>query len=134
MYAAENSQNASEIIGTKDSKDGTNIKLKTSIYGSFGSMFKVFMESAQRNSKRNKHGYRHDDTTKMFAGYLKMVGGLLAYETLHANFPLSLPSVSTVNRFLTDNGPPIIEGEMRVDELLQYLQSRNLPSAYQFRY
>lgn len=90
-------------------------------------MLKIFVTSAQRHSNRNKHGYRHDNVTKMFAGYLKMVGGLLAYETLHANFPVSLPSVSTVNRFLTDNGPRIIEGEMRTDELLQYLRSRNMP-------
>lgn len=122
---AENSHNTDEIISTPDSKDG-NIKHKK-IDGSFGGMLQILMESAQRNSKRNKHGYRHDILTKMFAAFLKMVAGLLAYQILHANFPLSLPSVSTVNRFITDNGPPIIEGEMRVDELLQYLQSRNFP-------
>lgn len=80
-------------------------------------------ETVQGRSK----GYRHDETTKMFAAFLKMVSGLLAYETLHANLPLSLPSVSTVNRFIADNGPRIVEGEMRSDELLKYLRSRNLP-------
>ncbi|KAG4072027.1 hypothetical protein HA402_008468 [Bradysia odoriphaga] len=104
-----------------------NHDLRSSSNVTSENMLQIFMKSAQRHSNRNKHGYRHDDTTKMFAGFLKMVGGLLAYETLHANFPLSLPSVSTVNRFLTDNGPRVIEGEMRVDELLEYLQSRNMP-------
>lgn len=90
-------------------------------------MLKVFVNSAERNCTRKKQGYRHDEITKMFAAFLKMVSGLLAYEILHANFPLSLPSVSTVNRFITDNGPRIVEGEMRSDELVQYLRSRNLP-------
>ncbi|KAG4068990.1 hypothetical protein HA402_008461 [Bradysia odoriphaga] len=99
----------------------------SSLSGSSNGLLQIFMKSAQRHSERSKHGYRHDNVTKMFAGYIKMIGGLLAYETLHANFPLSLPSVSTVNRFITDNGPKIIEGEIRVDELLQYLESRNMP-------
>lgn len=90
-------------------------------------MLQTFVDSAKRNCTRKKPGYRHDNITKMFAAFLKMLSGLLAYETLHANFPLSLPSVSTVNRFITDNGPQIIEGTMRSNELLQYLRSRNLP-------
>lgn len=94
--------------------------------GSGSSMLQIFVNSAERNSARKKPGYRHDLLTKMFAAFIKMIAGL-AYETLHANFPLSLPSVSTVNRFLTDEGPQIIEGQMRTDELLQYLQCRNLP-------
>jgi hypothetical protein len=65
--------------------------------------------------------------TKMFAAFIKMLAGLWAYETLHANFPLTLPSASTVNRFLVDKGPQIVEGKMRTDELCQYLQSRHLP-------
>lgn len=90
-------------------------------------MLQKFVASAERNYPRKKPGYRHDNLTKMFAAFIKMVAGLLAYETLHANFPLSLPSVSTVNRFITDKGPNIIEGEMRTKELLEYLKSRNLP-------
>lgn len=91
------------------------------------SMLQRFISLADTNSTRKKQGYRFDILIKMFSAYIKMVAGLLAYETLHANFPLSLPSVSTVNRFLADNGPQIVEGEMRTDELLRYLQSRNLP-------
>lgn len=90
-------------------------------------MLKMFVDSAKRNFPKKKQGYRHDTTTKMFAAYIKMIAGLLAYETLHTNFPLCLPSESTVNRFIADNGPEIIEGEMRTDALLKYLKSRNLP-------
>lgn len=56
-----------------------------------------------------------------------MLSGPLAYETLNANLPLSVPSVSTVSRFLRDNGPYFVEGRMRTEALLQYLNSRNLP-------
>ncbi|XP_037035540.1 uncharacterized protein LOC119073834 [Bradysia coprophila] len=90
-------------------------------------MLKNLIDSAERNCSRKKHGYRHDNTTKKFAAFIKMISGLLAYETLHANFPLSLPSVSTVNRYISDNGPDIIEGKLRTDELLYFLESRNLP-------
>lgn len=56
-----------------------------------------------------------------------MLSGTLAYETLNANLPLSLPSVSTVHRFISDSGPRVIEGEIRTCELLKYLKNRNLP-------
>lgn len=92
----------------------------------FVGMLKNFINSAKRNSVRPKQGYRHDGITKMFAGFMKMVGGLLSYETLHANFPVSLPSISTVDRFIADRGPQIAEGEMRTVELVEYLRSRNL--------
>lgn len=90
-------------------------------------MLQRFISSAQTNATRKKQGFRFDALIKMFAAYIKMVAGLLAYETLHANFPLSIPSVSTVNRFLADNGPDIVEGEMRMDELVDFLKKRNLP-------
>lgn len=56
-----------------------------------------------------------------------MLSGPLAYETLNANLPLSVPSVSTVSRFLRDNGQYFVEGKMRTHALLLYLKSRNLP-------
>lgn len=83
--------------------------------------------SAEKNAQRVKQGYRHDKLLTMFACFIKMLAGLQAYETLHANLPLSLPSVSTVDRFLKDNEPSIIEGVLRTDELIKYLVDRNLP-------
>lgn len=56
-----------------------------------------------------------------------MIGGPLSYETWHANMPLCLPSPSIVNKFLADYGPRIIEGQLRTEELVQYLQVRKLP-------
>lgn len=92
-----------------------------------GLMLQNFVNGAVRNVDRKKAGYRFEELTKMFASYIFMLCGLLAYETLNANFPLSIPSISTVHRFITDKGPRVIEGEMRTDELLRYLKNRKLP-------
>lgn len=90
-------------------------------------MLQHFVTSAERNCNRAKPGYRFDEITKMFSSYIFMLSGRLAYETLNANLPYSIPSPSTVSRFLKENGPKIIEGKMRTIELDEYLKSRNLP-------
>lgn len=95
--------------------------------GNLGVILQMFVQSSERNFERKKQGYRFDELTKMFSSYIFLLSGLLAYETLNANLPLSIPSVSTVHRFLKDNGPNVVEGKMRTEELLQYLKSRNLP-------
>lgn len=92
-----------------------------------GLMLQNFVNSAERNVDRKKTGYRFDDLTKMFASYIFMLAGPLAYETINANLPLSIPSTSTVRRFITDKGPRVLEGHMREDELSTYLKDRNLP-------
>lgn len=56
-----------------------------------------------------------------------MIGGALSYETWQANMPFCLPSPSVVNKFLADYGPRIVEGELRTQELVQYLHTRKLP-------
>ncbi|KAJ6642842.1 hypothetical protein Bhyg_07796 [Pseudolycoriella hygida] len=85
------------------------------------------MSAAQRNIYRLRCGYRQDDIIKAFAGYMKMIGGTLAYETLYANLSLCWPSRSTINKFIKDNKPAIVEGKLRKLELLNYLKERNLP-------
>lgn len=113
----------SETDGAPNEETFTkNIEIKCG-----SSMLQHFVSTAEVNSTRKKQGYRFNPLIKMFAAYIKMIAGRLSYETLHANFPMSLPSISTVNRFIADKGPQIVEGEMRTNELLQYLQSRNLP-------
>lgn len=94
---------------------------------SYGTILRTFMNSVERNENRKKAGYRFDELTKMFSAYILMIGGRLTYETLNANMPLSLPSISTVHRFITDKGPRIVEGVMRDDELLRYLKDSDLP-------
>lgn len=86
-----------------------------------------FVNTAKQNIGRKKQGYRHGDTMKMFAAYMKMLSGPLAYETLHANLPYSLPSTSKVDKFMSEKGPHIIEGVLRTKEVKEYLSDRKLP-------
>lgn len=90
-------------------------------------LLKTMIDTANKNVLREKNGYRHDDTMKAFAAYMKMIGGPLAYETLHANLPLVWPSISTSNRFIHDNKYFAIEGKLRCKELSEYLRERDLP-------
>ncbi|XP_077255609.1 uncharacterized protein LOC143893763 [Temnothorax americanus] len=83
------------------------------------------MNTALSNTSKKKGGQRYDDTLKLFATYLFVIGGRMLYETLSANLPL--PSLSTVSRTLDNSGCLIIEGDMRVTELEKFLHMRKLP-------
>lgn len=91
------------------------------------SVLKLMFDSAMKHSSRHKNGYRHDDTTKMFAAYIRILGGRLLYETIYANLPSSIPSPSTISLYISDKGAKITEGALRSDELLTYLENRKLP-------
>lgn len=90
-------------------------------------LLNVLVESAFENSMSSKHGYRHNIVLKNFACYVKLVGGALLFETLHANLSTSIPSSSTLSRFMDVNGSKIVEGVLRVDELKTYLVDRDAP-------
>lgn len=87
----------------------------------------LLLDSAKRNSNKVKTAYRHDDTVKLFMSYIRMLGGRLLYDTLHANLPKCIPSPSVVNQYIADKGPKVIEGELRTEELFEYLIKRGLP-------
>lgn len=92
-----------------------------------GGLLSLLMNSAKNNASRAKTARRYDDTIKMFMSYIRMLGGSLLYETLHANLPHCIPSPSTVNQYIADKGPRLTEGELRTEELYEYLMSRDLP-------
>lgn len=85
------------------------------------------VSTSEQNFGRKKQRFRHNDSMKMFAAYIKMIGGRLLYETLHANLPFSLLSPSRVSEYLSEKGPTINEGTLRSNELKEYLTKRNLP-------
>lgn len=68
-------------------------------------ILRTLINTANRNVLRVNAGYRHEELMKAFAGYIKMISGTLAYETLHANLPLVWPSSTTASRFIYDNRP-----------------------------
>lgn len=85
------------------------------------------LATANRNSKRNSGGYRYDWETRMYASYLRLIVGPLAYQTIHQNLKAAIPSLTSVNRYIRASNCHITEGILRCDELLIYLKERNLP-------
>lgn len=85
------------------------------------------IEAADQNANRERGGYRFSDETKQFATYIRLIAGPLAYETLQNNLKCALPSLVSVNRYIRQSNSKIIEGVPRIEELLVYLTSRNLP-------
>lgn len=88
---------------------------------------KKLLAAFDRNSQRKKGGYRYDDDIKLFAAYLRMISGPLAYQTLQKNLQSVLPSLPSTNRYINASNYRIVEGIPRYDELLVYLKQRNLP-------
>lgn len=87
---------------------------------------KKLLSAADKNSNRMKGGYRYDPEVKMFASYLRMIVGPLAYETIHRNLEAAIPSLPSVNRYIRASKCHINEGILRSNELLIYLKERNL--------
>lgn len=56
-----------------------------------------------------------------------MISGKLAYETLRANNMAAIPSLSVIDGYILRKKSYYIEGEIRANELLQYLVDLKLP-------
>lgn len=84
------------------------------------------LSAADRNSKREKGGFRYDSDVKLFAAYLRILVGPFAYETLQKNLMYSLPSLPSTNRYIHSSGCNITEGILRCEELAVYLAERSL--------
>lgn len=65
------------------------------------------------------------EDTKQIGAYLYLLGGRKDYEELVVN--LGLPSVCTVLRYIRKSCDKVAEGKLRVNELLKFLETRNLP-------
>lgn len=87
----------------------------------------VMNKIARTNSQRPKQGYRYDYKYKRFCVYNRILSGPTASNLLHQNLDGCYPSVSTMNRYIHRSDHAIVEGELRVDELLLYLRERKLP-------
>ena len=85
------------------------------------------IEHANKNATRKKGGHRYENIIKRFSSYFRMIAGPLAYETIRRNLEHSLPSLSSVNRYMRSANCHIVEGVSRSQELLLYLKDRNFP-------
>lgn len=111
----------------------SNSQVKATAYLSLdlpeNATLKMLVDATEQNSKRHKNGYRHSEQMKMFSSYIKMIGGKLLYEFIHANMAMTFPSPSTVDRFIQHKKNKVIEGMLRVEELKTYLVQHNCPLA-----
>lgn len=82
-------------------------------------------EASNKNLLRSKQGFRYDDDFKRFCVYNRMLSGPMAFKSLHLNLKGCFPSISTTNRYIHRSDHAIIEGNLRVDELLVHLKARN---------
>lgn len=80
-------------------------------------------------SKKGKEGFRFDDEIQMYAAYLRMLCGPLAYNTIQRNLEGALPSLVTTNRYIKRSDCAVLEGVLRSKDLLNYLTELKLPLA-----
>lgn len=85
------------------------------------------ISTANRNSQLPKGGYRYNISVRRFATNLRMIAGPLAYETLQRNLECALPSLPSTNRYVQKSNCHVTEGILRANELVKYLEERDLP-------
>lgn len=81
----------------------------------------------RQNITRSKQGYRYTEDMKLYAAYVRMISGRLAYETFKANAQHSVPSVKSVDRYIDKVKANVVEGVLRTNELSIYLTNLKLP-------
>lgn len=89
------------------------------------SFLQMIVKTFNTNYDAKPNRFRYEYSLKLFASYIRMVGGPILYETLSANLPL--PSISAINKFINTSADKIIEGQCRIKELTKFLEDRNLP-------
>ena len=83
------------------------------------------LQNAERNSQSScRRSNRHDNIIKKFASslYCYCLIGRAGYEMLYSNLGNALPSLSTIQRTISDKRR-IVEGTFYFDELLEHLQN-----------
>lgn len=85
-------------------------------------------EAALNNSKTaSKNANRYNESLKKFCVFLYFVGGRLLYKTLQSNLLNSLPSITSLNRFISSRRDIVVEGEYRFKQLKQFVLEKDLP-------
>lgn len=115
--------------GTNEEESSNRINIDNEIVAPFASMnfLSELAKSGKNNAHRPKHGYRYSKDLKLFATYNRILSGRMAYNTLQANAFGLIPSINSIDKFTYKPDNVIIEGELRFNELLIYLQQRKQP-------
>ncbi|KAG5676536.1 hypothetical protein PVAND_006362 [Polypedilum vanderplanki] len=91
-------------------------------------MLTPFLKICIENAKTNKYGNRNNrfaSITYMLASYFYVRFGQSSYEMLANN--LSFPSVKTIHSFMSKNLKTLVEGELYVEDLFNFLEQNNYP-------
>lgn len=86
----------------------------------------ILYENAKQNSLKSKTAHQHNDTVMDFATSLKCLVGKSGYEFIQTNLGNALPSVSTVNRKISQQ-TPIKEGEFLFKDVKRHLLKWDCP-------
>ncbi|CAF1300836.1 unnamed protein product [Adineta steineri] len=76
------------------------------------------------NKIKSKNNYRYNAKVQNFAQALYIMGGRNTYEFFRLNLPGAVPSITSIDSYITKAGGTITEGEFRYDTLRQ-LQAVN---------
>lgn len=83
-------------------------------------------ENFKKNFSRPCAGYRYSTEMKLYSSYIRMISGRILYTTLKANAKCSLPSNTSVKRYIAHYKVDVIEGQLRVKEFVDFLEKQNL--------
>ena len=89
------------------------------------SFLKTLINNITSNSKKSKNNYRYNTKVQNFAQALYIMAGRNTYEYIRLNLPGAVPSITSVDGFITKAGGKIVEGEFRYDALSDLQTSNN---------
>lgn len=140
-----NLKNRSSLIKSVPEKCSSSIE--QSSIKEFSALLQTLIRTAEQNANKVPTQFRYHEVIKYFAMYIHMVCGKMCYETLSSNLPL--PQSSTVRKhyytikinysvanilfiilivhYINESKQRVIEGKLRCNELLEYLQNMNAP-------
>ncbi|CAF1648724.1 unnamed protein product [Rotaria magnacalcarata] len=88
------------------------------------SFLKDFINNIASNKKKSKNNYRYSTSVQSFSQALYIMEGRNAYEFVRLNLSGAVPSITSIDSFISKAGGKIMEGEFRYDTL-HHLQTSN---------
>ena len=91
-------------------------------FNSFPNMLQHIICNAMKNAEKLPKGQRHLEIVKKFATSLFIYTGPFAYHFLQQNVSLALPSLRSIQNYISSQYSVISEGAFRFDELFSILR------------
>lgn len=107
----------------------SDLAMNTASVGNANLLISIVQNYRQNITKRpNSNGCCYTDELRLFATYLYLLSGPLAYQTLRANLTNCIPSTNSVQSYIHKHvkNSHLEEGVLRCLELRNYLEMNNL--------